>query len=160
MRAAPSTGTSAPRMRSIGGAPAVRWRSDAFCATTWRRISEKSKFMPLDSSALRRETCSPVGALPGAGDAGDLGDRGEPAADLLEPVLAQPHHALVDRRVGDRLGGLARHGERADRLGDPHDLVQADPALVARAAAAGAADRLVGLQVEADVEAVRAHDLG
>ena len=40
------------------------------------------------------------------------------------------------------------------------DLVEADPALVARAAAAGAADGLVGLEVEADVEAVGAHDLG
>src|SRR5829696_6932202 len=45
-----------------------------------------------------------------AGDTSDLGDARETAADLLEPVLAQPHHALVDRRVGDRLGGLARHG--------------------------------------------------
>ena len=45
-------------------------------------------------------------------------------------------------------------------VGDPHDLVEADPALVARAAAARAADGLVGLEVEADVEAVGAHDLG
>ena len=58
------------------------------------------------------------------------------------------------------VGGLARDGERADRLGDRHDLVEADPALVAGAAAAGAADGLVGLEVEADVEAVGAQDLG
>ena len=41
----PSIGTSEPRLRSIGGAPAVMWRSDAFCLTTSMRISEKSKFM-------------------------------------------------------------------------------------------------------------------
>src|SRR5215212_825010 len=98
-------------------------------------------------------------ALPGAGDARDLGDRREAAPDLLQAVLAQAHHALVDRGVGDRLGRLAGHGERPDGLGDPHDLVEADAALVARAAAAGAAHGLVALEVEADVEAVRAHDL-
>src|SRR5919107_752482 len=95
-----------------------------------------------------------------AGDASDLGDRRETAADLLEPVLAQPHHALVDGRVGDRLGGLAGDGQGADRVRHPHDLVEADPALVPGAAAAGAADGLVGLEVEADVEAVEAHDVG
>ena len=41
----PSIGTSWPRLRSIGGEPEVRWRSDAFCLTTSMRISEKSKFM-------------------------------------------------------------------------------------------------------------------
>src|SRR5919106_1303425 len=94
----PSIGTSEPRIRSIGGEPAVTWRSDAHTSAR-------------------------------AGDARDLGDRGEAAADLLEPVLAQAHHALVDRRMGDRLGGLAGDGERADRLRDPHDLVEADAAL-------------------------------
>ena len=34
----PSIGTSAPRLRSIGGEPEVRWRSDAFCLTTSMRI--------------------------------------------------------------------------------------------------------------------------
>src|SRR5215218_7171880 len=155
-----STATSEPRTRSIGGAPAVMWRSDAFLLTTSRRISEKSMFMPIDVSALRGRTCSPVWALARARDAGDLGDRGEAAADLLQPVLAQPHHALVDRRVGDRLRGLAGHGERADRLRHPHHLVEADAALVTRSAAAGAADRLVALEVQPDVEAVGAHDLG
>ncbi len=41
----PSIGTSSPRLRSIGGEPEVRWRSDAFCLTTSMRMSEKSKFM-------------------------------------------------------------------------------------------------------------------
>ena len=31
----------------MGGAPAVMWRSDAFCLTTSRRMSEKSKFIDL-----------------------------------------------------------------------------------------------------------------
>src|SRR5215208_1731242 len=62
--------------------------------------------------------------LPRTRDAGDLGDRGQAAANLLEPVLAQPHHALVHRRVGDGLGGLAGDGERADGVRHPHDLVE------------------------------------
>src|SRR3954454_6923677 len=156
----PSSGTSEPRTRTVGGAPEVMWRSEALCSTTLSRMSAKSKFMPPGSSAGGPHVCSGVSALPRAGDAGDLGDRGQAAADLLEPVLAQAHHALVDGRVGDRLGRLAGHGERADRVADPHHLVEADPALVARAAAAGAAHGLVGLEVQADVEAVGAHDLG
>src|SRR3954471_8470760 len=153
----PSSGTSEPRTRIVGGAPAVMWRSEALCSTTLSRMSAKSKFMPPRSSAGVPPACS---RLARAGGAGDLGDRGQAAADLLEAVLAQAHHALVDGRVGDRLGGLAGHGERADRVADPHHLVEPDPPLVARAAAAGAADGLVGLEVEADVETVRAHHLG
>src|SRR5215218_4302546 len=102
--------------------------------------------------ALRSELSGRALASPG--DAGDLGDGGEAAADLLQAVLAEAHHALVHGGVRDGLGGLAGHGERADRLRDPHDLVKADPALVARAAAAGAAHGLVGLEVEPHVEAV------
>src|SRR5688572_6127115 len=136
----PSIGTRPPRTRSIGGAPAVIWRSDALFLTTARRISAKSRLTSLYIGSERRH----LKGLARAGDASDLGDRGEPAAHLLEPVLAQPHHALVDRRVGDRLRGLACHRQGADRVRDPHDLVEADPALVARAAAAGAAHGLVG----------------
>src|SRR3954452_19894072 len=141
----PSTGTSEPRTRIIGGAPAVMWRSDALRRTTSRRISEKSKVMAAIPSSA--STDGFVRDSASARDAGDLGDRGEPAADLLQPVLAQAHHALVDGRVGDRLGGLAGHGERADGVADPHDLIQPDAALVAGAAAAGAAHGLVGLQI-------------
>src|SRR5918992_1673992 len=135
------------------------------------RISRKRRKGPPPPPALplpypaavvvrRKQSARRINLLPRAGDARDLGDRGEAAADLLEPVLAQPHHALVDRRVGDRLGGLAGDGERADRLADPHHLVEPDAALVAGSAAARAADRLVALEVQADVEAVGAHDLG
>src|ERR1700754_3915477 len=148
----PSRGTSEPRTRMVGGAPEVMWRSEALCSTTLSRMSAKSKFMPRDASALRARRLSRGYALARAGDACDLGDRRQPAADLLEAVLAQAHHALVHGGVHDALGGLARDGERTDRLAHPHDLIQADPALVARAAAAGAADGLVGLEIEADVE--------
>src|SRR4051812_9474670 len=116
-------------------------------------MSAKSKFMPPPTSACVAAICSGVSALPRTGDAGDLGDRRQAAPDLLEAVLAQPHHALVDRGVHDRLRGLARYGERADRVADPHDLIEADPPLVARAAAARAAHGLVGLEIQADVEA-------
>src|SRR3712207_1808872 len=48
-------GTSEPRSRSMGGAPGVRWRSDAFCLTTSTRISEKSKFIPREHRHRGRE---------------------------------------------------------------------------------------------------------
>src|SRR3712207_635743 len=115
--------------------------------------------MPRSSSALRAGSLSPGGRSARAGDARDLGDRRDAAPDLLEAVLAQAHHALADRLVGDRVGRLAGHGHLADRLGDRHDLIEADAALVAGAAAAGAAHGLVALEVEADVEAVGAQHL-
>ena len=46
------------------------------------------------------------------------------------------------------VGGRALDRQRPDLLGDGHHLVEADPALVAGAAAARAADRLVGLDVD------------
>src|SRR6478609_3590676 len=156
----PSRGTSEPRTRMVGGAPEVMWRSEALCSTTLSKMSAKSKFMPPHASAPWGCRLNGVGALARAGDAGDLGDRRQAAADLLQPVLTQPHHALVHGGVRDRLGGFARDGQRPDRVAHPHDLVEADPALVAGTAAAGAADGLVGLEVQAHVEAVGAHDLG
>src|SRR4051794_15574296 len=142
----PSRGTSEPRTRMVGGAPEVMWRSEALCSTTLSRMSAKSKFMPPEASASGRRGLSGAAALAGAGDARDLGDRGQPASDLLEAVLAQAHHALVHGGVHDRLGGLSRHRQGPNRVGHPHDLVEADPALVAGAAAARAADGLVGLE--------------
>src|SRR4051794_10711711 len=132
----PSRGTSEPRTRMVGGAPEVMWRSEALCSTTLSRMSAKSKFMPPLASALRAPRFSGVCALARAGDAGDLGDRRQPASDLLQAVLAQAHHALVHGGVHDRLGGLAGDGQRTNGVAHPHDLVEADPALVARAAAA------------------------
>src|ERR1044072_8097895 len=107
----PSRGTSEPRTRMVGGAPEVMWRSEALCSTTLSKMSAKSKFMPPDASAPWWPGLSGVVALPGAGDACDLGDRGQAAADLLEAVLAQAHHALVHGGVHDRLGGLPGDGE-------------------------------------------------
>src|SRR4051794_29649858 len=120
----PWSGTSEPRTRIVGGAPEVMWRSEALCSTTLSRMSAKSKFMPPGASASRWSLLSRAWALPGSGDARDLGDRRQPAADLLQPVLAQAHHALVHGGVHDRLRGLARDGERADGVADPHDLVE------------------------------------
>src|SRR4051794_36509072 len=140
----PSRGTSEPRTRMVGGAPEVMWRSEALCSTTLSKMSAKSKFMPPGASALRGCRLSGVRALVGRSDdrggaeglprlpcsrdARDLGDRRQPATDLLQAVLAQAHHALVHGGVHDRLGGLARNRERADGVGNPHDLVEADAA--------------------------------
>src|SRR3954470_2228642 len=121
----PSIATSEPRTRNIGGEPAVMCRSEDLCATTWGRISEKSKFMATrcigirsvglkpspQEARFRAARGDPRSARAGdaerrgaayarsarAGDAGDLGDRRQPAADLLEAVLAEPHHALGHR---------------------------------------------------------------
>src|SRR3954452_1955712 len=107
----PSRGTSEPRTRMVGGAPEVMWRSEALCSTTLSKMSAKSKFMPPGASASRQRALSRAQALAGAGDACDLGDPGQPAADLLQAVLAQAHHALVHGGVHDRLGGLSRDRE-------------------------------------------------
>src|SRR4051794_33583014 len=101
----PSSGTREPRTRIVGGAPEVMWRSEALCSTTLSRMSAKSKFMPPGASASGGPRLSGGWPLPCAGDARDLGDRRQPAADLLQPVLAQAHHALVHGGVHDRLGG-------------------------------------------------------
>src|SRR3954464_1287769 len=99
----PSRGTREPRTRIVGGAPDVMWRSEALCSTTLSKMSAKSKFMPPGASALRRRRLSGCWALgrsddrggaeglprlPCSGDACDLGDRRQTAADLLEAVLA------------------------------------------------------------------------
>ena len=66
-----------------------------------------------------------------------------PASTFVEALGAQRAHPRAARRLGERVGRRAADGELADLVGDRHDLVEADAALVARAAAAGAADRLV-----------------
>src|SRR3954465_1573987 len=84
---------------------------------------------------------------PGRRDARDLGDRRDAVAHLVEAVVAQAAHAVAHRDRGDAVGRRALDRERADLLGDRHDLVEPDPALVAAAAAALAAAGLVGLEV-------------
>src|SRR5215212_830484 len=125
----------------MGGEPAVRWRSEAFRSITCSRTSAKSK-------SIR----SPIGWRVGLRDPCHLGNGRDSVLDLLETVRAQRAHALRDGHLADFVCRRALHRELADLVGDRHDLVQADTALVAGAAAAAAADRLVGLEVERDVE--------
>src|SRR5215208_996208 len=126
----------------MGGEPAVRWRSEALRSITCSRTSAKSK-------SIR----SPIGWRVGLRDPCHLGNGRDSVFDLLEAVCAQWTHPLRD---GD-LPNLLRRGtldrEVADLVRDRHDLVEAGPALVAGAAAAAAADRFVGLEVEGHVEA-------
>ncbi len=63
-------------------------------------------------------------------------------ADLLQAVVAQAQHAFGERDVDHRIDGGALEDQRADRLGDGHDLIQRDAATVAGGAAARAADGL------------------
>src|SRR4051812_46915301 len=94
----------------------------------------------------------------GARHARDLGDRRDAVAHLVEAVVAQAAPAVAHRARGDAVGRRPLDRERADLLGDRHDLVEADPALVPAAAAALAADGLVGLEVVAGPEAVVLQD--
>src|SRR5215208_2753250 len=126
----------------MGGEPAVRWRSEAFRSITCSRTSAKSK-------SIR----SPIGWRVGLRDPCHLGNGRDSVLDLLEAVRAQRAHALRDGHLADVVGGRALDREVADLVRDRHDLVQADSALVARAAAAAAPDRLIGLEVEGHVEA-------
>src|SRR4051812_8248229 len=79
-----------------------------------------------------------IGRFGGSRDSGDLCDGREAEADLLEPVVAEPPHALSARDLADLIGRSALEDERTDLLGERHHLVEPDAALVARAAAAPA----------------------
>src|SRR3954469_15462390 len=126
----------------MGGEPAVRWRSEAFRSITCSRTSAKSKSIS-----------SPIGWRVGLRDPCHLGYGRDSVLDLLEAVRAQWTHPLSDGDLADFLGRGALDREVANLVRNGHDLVQAGPALVARAAAAAAADRLIGLEVEGHVEA-------
>src|SRR3954466_4877066 len=121
----------------MGGEPAVRWRSEAFRSITCSRTSAKSK-------SIR----SPIGWRVGLRDPCHLGNGRDSVLDLLEAVRPERAHALRDGHLADLLGRGALDGEVADLVRNGHHLVQADPALVAGAAAAAAAHGLVGLEVE------------
>jgi hypothetical protein len=45
----------------------VMCRSEAFCATTWRRMSEKSKFMAVGCIGRRRAALKPGRPVSGVG---------------------------------------------------------------------------------------------
>ena len=125
--------SSSPCTRTVGGVPAVRWRSDPSASRsspsssgigTWRSSSEVlpcscSLHHPCD---LFQWTSGPSGPSP---------DR-------------RPGASSSPARYADSLDGIGRctlHREPFDLFGHRHDLVQADPAAVAGVRARGAADR-------------------
>src|SRR3954471_7760551 len=93
VRTAKSSGYSAPCSRTIGGAPAVRCRSDASRSITSRRTSAKSKSIgcPYRQWEQSRDPC-------------DLGHGRDAVLDLLEAVVAQRAHALVERHSTHLIG--------------------------------------------------------
>src|SRR5262249_2182903 len=72
-------------------------------------------------------------------DARELFDRREAPGDLRQAVLPERAHACRDRRALDLLAARLLGGEMAELLGHRQQLVDADPALVTRLAAARAA---------------------
>src|SRR5215218_1243580 len=120
----------------MGGEPDVRWRSEAPRSMTVRSTSAKSKSM-----------VSPIGCSRWSPYPCHLADGRDAVLDLLEPVLAQRDHALLECDGTDLVGGRALHRQLADLVRHGHHLVEADPAPVARAVAAPAAHGLVGLHV-------------
>src|SRR3954468_6626762 len=99
---------------------------------TSRRMSAKSKFT--------------------SGHPAYLLDGGHAEPDLLQPVVLQQSHALLHGLLRDHVGRDAVDRHLADLATSRHHLVEADAALVARVAAARAADRLERLDVERSVE--------
>src|SRR5918999_223447 len=128
----------------MGGEPAVRWRSEALRSVSCSRTPAKtnSSVIPYRQKLRSR-------------DPRHLGDGRDPVLDLLEAVDAQGTHPLSHGHLANLVGAGALHGEVPDLVAHRHHLVEARAALVARAAAAAAADRLVGLEVEGNVEARR-----
>src|SRR3954463_9560437 len=93
---AKSSGYSAPCSRTMGGAPAVRCRSDALRSITSRRTSAKSKSIgcPYRQRERSRDPC-------------DLGHGRDPVLDLLEAVVAEGAHPLVERDSSHLIGRSA-----------------------------------------------------
>src|SRR5947209_17170072 len=98
-------------MRIVGWAPTVMCRSEARRSTTSVSSAAKSMFIAwrigrrAGPFAIVRsrldERSTPSG---GAHDARDLGDRGAPVLDLLQAVLAQRAHPLLDGELADLVG--------------------------------------------------------
>src|SRR3954453_19962136 len=130
--------------------------------STPRRPAPRSSGAPMMAAFMRLSytTARPARERRLHRDARELGERRQPGEDLLQALGAQRAHAGPRGRLGDRVARRARHGEPADLVGDRHDLVEADAALVAGAAAASAAGRLARRDGGAfDRIAVRPHDL-
>src|SRR5262245_20288239 len=111
-------------MRSWGGEPVVRWRSDA-------------PFSTIAFSSCLRLTVVAVAFVAGASmglvrrrDAGDLVEGAGPLADLGDAGHAQGAHATADGLGLDLDRGGALEHQLLDRLDHGHDLVDGDAALV------------------------------
>src|SRR5204862_1378504 len=126
------------------------WRSDAPSSMTLIRMSAKSK-----STVLL-----PYRQAARSGDPEHFLDGRNAELDLLQAVITERRHALVDCHLADLIGRRALDREIADLVRVEHDLVEADPAAIAGVVATSAADRLVGVEVGVGVEALRAHGVG
>src|SRR3712207_1477823 len=108
----------------MGWEPAVRCRSEAFSSMTCSSTSAKS-----------HSITSPYRQRVGSRDPCNLADGRDPVLDLLEAVEAQRTHALSHRDVLDLVRRGSLDGQRGDLVAHLHHLVDAGPALVARAPA-------------------------
>src|SRR5919107_4012919 len=102
-------------------------------------------------SAKSKSTSLLIGRNGSLRDPRHLGDGRDAVFDLLKAVRAQRPHSLRDSDLADLVGTGPLYRQIPDLVGDRHDLVEAGTALVARAAAAGAAHGLVGVEVERHV---------
>src|SRR5665647_2356779 len=119
-------------MRTMGGEPTVRCRSLASRSRTSRRTSTRS----IVTSSSRDCRVSDD-------HAGDLLHGGHAQEYFVDAVFAQGLHPLCRSHARDLIGALALDGEPADRLAHDHDLVEAEPPLIARSIASRAAFRAV-----------------
>src|SRR4051812_31803263 len=141
------SGTSEPSMRSCGGEPVVRWRSEAFFSTIafrscWRlMVGALTPVVWVLSSTL---------ASIRRGDAGDFLERAHARAHLADARHAQRAHPLPDGLGLELDGRGALEDELPEAVLHEHDLVDGDAALVAAAVAlvaAGALGALGGLDL-------------
>src|SRR5579883_2430502 len=95
---APVTGTSAPSIRSIGGRPTCRWRSDAFFLITSSRRTSTRGWLCIASFPL---------IYLGCGNAVHFVQCCQPAQCLQVAVLAHGNHTLPLRQLLDGCRGGA-----------------------------------------------------
>src|SRR6476661_8821989 len=102
-------------MRTIGGEPTVMCRSDAFNSTVCPRMSAKSIsisiFLVVASGTVSRLL---IGTHGRTRYSRDLLDRGEAHAHLVDAVLLERAHALLDRDMADCIGSRALDRHVAD----------------------------------------------
>src|SRR5919201_6847396 len=117
-------GSSSPCTRTIGGDPAVRWRSEPPFSSS--APSNSGTGIWTSSSCWTTELMS-------LHHPRDFLDRCDPCTNLGQPVVAQRLHSLLDRDGPDRIGRFALDREPFDLFASKHPLVQAEPAPVAGA---------------------------